>query len=223
MPAIARRAARAAFGLRRRGQVAAARCATTWRPRAARPHGGRARMPARQVEPGLLVLAVPFGAAAGGKRSRRPSPPPSRKMPAFLPAGTTSHGRRDATSSLRLTRRPRPGCASSTRAVSPGAARPSARYPAPSRPRRCEGGPHERQGCRNECRKRARARPRFPHDLGAKRQRTPATPERPEARPASRSVALVGGLVAGGAAGAAAVAAFVLLGVKAVLSMERRR
>ena len=47
--------------------------------------------------------------------------------------------------------------------------------------------------------------------------------ERPEARPASHSVALVGGLVAGGAAGAVAIAAFVLLGVKAVLSMERRR
>ena len=47
--------------------------------------------------------------------------------------------------------------------------------------------------------------------------------ERPEACPASHSVALVGGLVAGGAAGAVAIAAFVLLGVKAVLSMERRR
>lgn len=53
--------------------------------------------------------------------------------------------------------------------------------------------------------------------------RTPAMAERPEACPASYSVALVGGLVAGGAAGAVAVAAFVLLGMKAVLSMERRR
>ena len=54
-------------------------------------------------------------------------------------------------------------------------------------------------------------------------KRSPATPECPEARLTSRSVALVGGRVAGGAAGAVAVAAFVLLGVKAVLSMERRR
>ncbi len=56
-----------------------------------------------------------------------------------------------------------------------------------------------------------------------KAKRAPSAPERTEARCSCSSTAMVGGLIAGGAAGTVAVAAFVLLGVKAVLSMERRR
>lgn len=42
------------------------------------------------------------------------------------------------------------------------------------------------------------------------------------ARPPESGIAVVSGLIAGGAAGAVAIAAFALLGVKAVLSMQRR-
>ena len=41
-------------------------------------------------------------------------------------------------------------------------------------------------------------------------------------RPPESGIAVVSGLIAGGAAGAVAIAAFALLGVKAVLSMQRR-
>ena len=77
--AIARRAVRAAFGLRRRGQVAAARCATTWRPR---PHASMASRTRPLVRGSLL---------RSHRRQKEPAPfpTPRRKMPAFLPAGTT--------------------------------------------------------------------------------------------------------------------------------------
>ena len=42
------------------------------------------------------------------------------------------------------------------------------------------------------------------------------------ARPPESGIAVVSGLIAGGAAGAVAIAAFALLGVRAVLSMQRR-
>lgn len=42
------------------------------------------------------------------------------------------------------------------------------------------------------------------------------------ARPQASGIAVVSGLIAGGAAGAVAIAAFALLGVRAVLSMQRR-
>lgn len=42
------------------------------------------------------------------------------------------------------------------------------------------------------------------------------------ARPPASGIAAVSGLIAGGAAGAVAIAAFALLGVRAVLSMQRR-
>lgn len=45
--------------------------------------------------------------------------------------------------------------------------------------------------------------------------------DRPSQPPES-GIAVVSGLIAGGAAGAVAIAAFALLGVKAVLSMQRR-
>ena len=49
----------------------------------------------------------------------------------------------------------------------------------------------------------------------------PCTEDR-GARPPESGIAVVSGLIAGGAAGAVAIAAFALLGVKAVLSMQRR-
>lgn len=50
-----------------------------------------------------------------------------------------------------------------------------------------------------------------------------ATHDQPADRPLGRDIAAVSGLIAGGAAGTIAVATFVLLGVKAVLGMERSR
>lgn len=52
---------------------------------------------------------------------------------------------------------------------------------------------------------------------------TATTPDQLTGQPLGRDIAAVSGLIAGGAAGAIAVATFVLLGVKAVLGMERSR
>ncbi|WP_281655596.1 hypothetical protein [Eggerthella sinensis] len=51
----------------------------------------------------------------------------------------------------------------------------------------------------------------------------PEEPARRKDRSLEKNACLVGGLIASGAAGAVAVAAFTLLGVRAVLSMSRRR
>lgn len=71
----------------------------------------------------------------------------------------------------------------------------------------------------------------FSNDARAKQQDTeyrhPSQPS-PQgdnlqsARPPASGIAVVSGLIAGGAAGAVAIAAFALLGVRAVLSMQRR-
>ena len=50
----------------------------------------------------------------------------------------------------------------------------------------------------------------------------PCKEDRQGTRPPESGIAVVSGLIAGGAAGAVAIAAFALLGVKAVLSMQRR-
>lgn len=50
----------------------------------------------------------------------------------------------------------------------------------------------------------------------------PCKESRQGARPPESGIAVASGLIAGGAAGAVAIAAFALLGVRAVLSMQRR-
>lgn len=50
----------------------------------------------------------------------------------------------------------------------------------------------------------------------------PCKEDRQGTCPPESGIAVVSGLIAGGAAGAVAIAAFALLGVKAVLSMQRR-
>lgn len=62
-----------------------------------------------------------------------------------------------------------------------------------------------------------------PEEPGREQRPAPDAPARRKDRSVEKNACLVGGLIASGAAGAVAVAAFTLLGVRAVLSMSRRR